>query len=210
MMRKELNIDEWSRKEHFEFFSKFSEPFFGITAKIDCSLAYKKSKENGYSFFMYYLHKSLKAANSISAFRYRIDNGKVYEYEVVNASPTIDRANGTFGFSYLDYNQDFKTFRDLAAPRIEEVKNSNSLMPALSGENVIHFSSLPWIDFTSLSHARNYDFPDSCPKISFSKMTTVDGKQQMSVSVHVHHGLADGLHVGQFYEKLQELMDHDD
>ncbi|MEP2058804.1 MAG: chloramphenicol acetyltransferase [Maribacter litoralis] len=208
-MRKELNIDEWSRKEHFEFFSKFSEPFFGITAKIDCSLAYKKSKENGYSFFMYYLHKSLKAANSISAFRYRIDNGKVYEYEVVNASPTIDRANGTFGFSYLHYNEDFKTFCDLAAPRIEEIKKSNSLMPALSGENVIHFSSLPWIDFTSLSHARNYDFPDSCPKISFGKMTTVDGKQQMSVSVHLHHGLADGLHVGQFYEKLQELMDHD-
>ncbi|CAN0591229.1 unnamed protein product, partial [Ectocarpus sp. 12 AP-2014] len=27
-MRKELNIHEWSRKEHFNFFSKFSEPFY--------------------------------------------------------------------------------------------------------------------------------------------------------------------------------------
>lgn len=209
-MRKELNIHEWPRKEHFIFFSKFSEPFYGITAKINCSTAYKKSKENGYSFFMYYLHKSLKAANSITAFKYRIEGDKVYEYDVINASPTINRSNGTFGFSYLDYHEDFNTFCDLAAPRIEEVKNSKSLMPALSGENVIHFSSLPWIDFTSLSHARHFDFPDSCPKISFGKMTTVDGMQKMPVSVHVHHGLADGLHVGQFFEKLQELMDFDD
>jgi chloramphenicol O-acetyltransferase type A len=30
---------------------------------------------------------------------------------------------------------------------------------------VIHFSAIPWLDFTSLSHARSYTFPDSCPKI---------------------------------------------
>ncbi|MGJ8714362.1 MAG: CatA-like O-acetyltransferase [Maribacter stanieri] len=205
-MRKEINIKEWYRKDHFEFFSKFSEPFFGVTAKIDCTLAYKISKENGYSFFLYYLHKTLLTANKIEPFRYRIIDGKLFEYEAINASPTINRENGSFGFSYLDYHEDFKTFCDLAAPRIEEVRNSNNLMPALSGENVIHFSALPWIDFTSLSHARHYDFPDSCPKISFGKMVTENDKQLMSVSVHVHHGLMDGLHVGQFFEKLQELM----
>ena len=70
----------------------------------------------------------------------------------------------------------------------------------------MHFSSLPWLDFTSFSHARSFSFPDSSPKISFGKMTESKGKKSFSVSIHVHHGLVDGFHVGQFVEKFQELM----
>jgi len=58
-----------------------------------------------------------------------------------------------------------------------------------------------------LSHARSFSFPDSIPKISFGKMTELDGVKTMPVSVHVHHGLMDGFHVGQFVDKFQQLMD---
>jgi len=34
-----------------------------------------------------------------------------------------------------------------------------------------------------------------------------NGKRTMAVSVHVHHGLMDGLHVGEFFNKFQEVMD---
>ena len=72
---------------------------------------------------------------------------------------------------------------------------------------MIHFSAIPWLNFTSLSHARSYSYPDSCPKISFGKMTTLDnGKKMMPLSVHVHHGLMDGMHVGKFVALFQELM----
>ena len=38
-------------------------------------------------------------------------------------------------------------------------------------------------------------------------MITLDnGKKTMAMSVHVHHGLMDGLHVGQFVDHFQELM----
>jgi hypothetical protein len=64
-------------------------------------------------------------------------------------------------------------------------------LPALLRHNVIHFSAIPWLNFTSLSHARSYT--DSCPKISFGKMmTTDDGTKTMAMSIHVHHGLIDG------------------
>jgi chloramphenicol O-acetyltransferase type A len=72
---------------------------------------------------------------------------------------------------------------------------------------VIHFSAIPWLDFTSLSHARSYTFPDSCPKISFGKMKiNENGKRTMPMSIHVHHGLVDGLHLGQFVDYFQEIM----
>lgn len=38
-------------------------------------------------------------------------------------------------------------------------------------------------------------------------MTENDGVLSMPVSVHVHHALADGYHVGQFVELFQNLMD---
>lgn len=205
-MKTEIDIHSWKRKDHFEFFSKFDEPFYGITGKINCTKAYEVTRNNDISFFLYYLHKSLIAANKITPFRYRIIDNKVYEYDVINASPTINRANETFGFSCLEFKENFNEFIALAKPIIKEVRNSSGLNPAISGENVIHYSSIPWIDFTSISHARNYSFPDSCPKITFGKMTEIQGHKFMPVSVHVHHALVDGYHVGQFFEEFQKLL----
>lgn len=206
-MKTLLNIETWNRKDQFRFFNQFEEPFFGVTVQIDCTNAYRLSKEKEYSFFLYYLHASLKAANQIEPFRYRIENDQVYLYDVVNASPTINRPDGTFGFSYMDYNPDFILFTQDAKKAIDEVRNSSGLIPAVSGENVIHYSSVPWLNFTSLSHARSFSFKDSCPKISFGKMTEVNGRKQMPVSIHVHHALMDGFHVGQFVELFQELLE---
>lgn len=44
-MRKEIELTNWKRKEHFEFFSQFSEPFYGITVRVDCTEAYQKAKK---------------------------------------------------------------------------------------------------------------------------------------------------------------------
>jgi chloramphenicol O-acetyltransferase type A len=188
------------------FFSKFEEPFFGVTVRLDCTNAYQNAKFTGSSFFLYYLHAALQAANSIEPFRYRIRDGQVLLYEKINASPTINRENGTFGFSYMDYFENFKEFEKYAKIEIEKVRNSTGLDPAGSGENVIHFSSIPWIDFTSLSHARSFSFPDSCPKISFGKVTESGEIKTMPVSIHVHHALIDGHDVGLFIEAFQKQL----
>ena len=206
MSRHKLDINNWARKSHFEFFTQFDEPFFGVCVEIDCTKAYHRSKEKGYSFFLYYLHKSLIVANQTEPFCYRIEDSDVYKYDKINASPTINRPDGTFGFSYIAYHADFELFQVEAQKEIEKVKQSKGLFPAISGENVIHYSSLPWIKFTSISHARNYSFNDSCPKISFGKMTQQNSRTLMPVSVHVHHALVDGSHVGQYINAFQDLM----
>ena len=147
-MRKEIVLENWHRKDHFDFFSQFDEPFFGITTKVDCTRAYQKAQETKQSIFLYYLHKSLVAANQTDPFRYRITGGKIFEYDVAHASPTINRSDGSFGFSYMEYREDFDSFASLARIEIEKVRNDKGLNPAVIGENVIHFSTIPWIDFT--------------------------------------------------------------
>lgn len=207
-MKTLIDIDNWNRKEHFQFFSKFDEPFFGVTVKVDCTIAYKKAKGKGISFFLYYLYRALKGANEVENFRYRIIENQAYSFATVNASPTINRADGTFGFAYLEYFEDEKLFYEKALQEIENVKSTKSLLPAVSSENVIHFSAIPWLDFTSISHARSFSHPDSCPKISFGKMTENNGVKEMPVSIHGHHALMDGYHVGMFVEKFQNLLNN--
>jgi chloramphenicol O-acetyltransferase type A len=205
-MKQKLDIENWARKDHFNFFKQFEEPFFGVCINIDCSRAYAAAKETGASFFLYYLYQSLSAANAIDGFKYRIINDEVIVFDMVHASPTINRPDGTFGFSYIDYHPSFTTFIKSAKEEIDRVQNSKGLVPAVSGENVIHYSSIPWINFTALSHARSFSFKDSSPKISFGKMTEEDGKRTMPVSIHVHHALMDGFHVGHYIDLFQELM----
>lgn len=205
-MKKLIDLENWDRKEHFLFFSKFTEPFFGVTTRVDCTKAYKNAKVKQVSFFLYYLYKALKAANQIDNFKYRIIDDQAYKFETANASPTINRPNGTFGFAYMDFDENEENFYDKAMKEIEKIRNTDSLLPAVSGENVIHFSAIPWIDFTSVSHARSFSHPDSCPKISFGKMTDINGVKSMPISIHVHHALMDGFHVGQFIDIFQGLM----
>lgn len=205
-MKKLIKLNDWKRKDHFLFFSKFEEQFFGVTINIDCTIAYKNAKEKSSSFFLYYLYRALKAANNIENFRYRIIDKEVYLFDQINASATVNRPDETFGFSYMDYHENEEIFYKKAKEEIARVQQSKGLIPAGSGENVIHFSAVPWLDFTALSHARSFTFPDSCPKISFGKVTEQNGKKLMSVSIHAHHGLMDGLHIGLFAEQFQKLM----
>ncbi|MCK9211524.1 MAG: chloramphenicol acetyltransferase [Ignavibacteriaceae bacterium] len=206
---KTLDLNSWNRKEHFNFFSQFDEPFFGIVSEIDCTIAYRTSKEKGHSFFAYYLHKSLLAVNGIEEFKYRIDEDKVIVYDKIHASPTIGRDDGTFAFSFIEFNDDFLTFEDSLKKEIENVQDSVGLRLTenASRKDAIHYSSIPWNTFTGLTHARNFKFVDSVPKITFGKIFLREEKKIMPVSINAHHGLVDGLHVGKHLTLFQKLMD---
>jgi chloramphenicol O-acetyltransferase type A len=207
-MKTLLDLENWNRKEHFHFFKQMEEPFFGMTVEIDCTKAYETAKVLNASFFIYYLHKTLVAVNTIESFRYRISENQIYINDRIDGSATIGREDGTFGFSLIEYDPDFRIFEQTALAEIERIQATTGLFTReFNEDNVIHFSAIPWVNFTSLSHARSYTFPDSCPKISFGKMMVAEnGKRTMSMSVHVHHGLMDGFHVGQFVDYFQIIM----
>ena len=205
-MKQKLDLNSWNRKEHFLFFKQMEEPFYGITTSIDCPQAYANAKVLGVSFFSYYLHKTLSAVNAIENFRYRIIEDEVYIFDQIDASPTVMREDKTFGFSYMTYVENINEFAQIVQTEIERIQTTTGIFTREYPENLIHFSALPWINFTSLSHARSFSWPDSCPKISYGKLLDKNGKKTMPISVHVHHGLVDGYHVGLFLDRLQQLM----
>lgn len=177
-----------------------------MTVNIDCTRAYENAKASGVSFFTYYLHKTLEAMNASQPMRLRISGDEVYIYDSIGVSATILRADKTFGFSYMDFDPDLQAFARIAKDEIARIQNTTGLLTREYPENIIHFSAMPWIDFTSFSHARSFTFPDSCPKVSFGKMTEKDGVKTMPMVVHVHHALMDGYHLGVFLEDFQRRM----
>ena len=205
-MKKKIDLDTWERKELYTFFKEFDEPYYGITTDLECSGAYAYAKSAGISFFLYYLYLVLKAVNRTEAFRYRIEGDELFLYDVIDASSTIDRENGPFGFSYIPYVKELDIFLEQATEEVKRVRGEDRLISNEFGENIIHFSALPWIQFTSVSHPRQFGTDESIPKITMGKYFMEGERMMMPVSAYVHHGLADGLHVGQFFETLQSLF----
>lgn len=202
-MKQKIDISTWKRKGHLEFFLAFQEPFFGITTTIDCTIAYKKAKAMQISFFVYYLHKTLAAVNQIENFRYRIEGEDVFLYNEIDASATIMREDKTFGFSFMKFHEDIYEFNTIVQKEIERIQTTTGILTREYPENIIHFSAVPWINFTGLTHSRNFGVADSCPKISYGKLVEENGKKSMALSVTAHHGLVDGYHIGLFIEALQ-------
>jgi chloramphenicol O-acetyltransferase type A len=203
--KRKLDLENWVRRPHFEFFSTFEEPYYGVVVNVDCEAAYRFSKRRGISFFLYYLYRSLAAAQDIEPFRQRIVGKEVYVYDRIDGGSTIGRSNGTFGYGLFVYCDSMDEFLEGATREVERVRAGSDLTRN-SAENVIRYSALPWLDFTSLSHARMFSMPDSCPRISFGKMTEKEGKKSMPVAIHVNHALVDGIHVGQYVDRFQELL----
>ncbi len=208
-MKREIKLESWNRREHFAFFSSFDSPYFGLVAQVDCTHAYLKAREAGISFFVYYLFQSVQASNAVEAFRMRIEDGKVFIYDPIHASATLGREDTTFAFSFIPYHKELAVFARQAQKEIDAVKNSSGLRFNEDARRVdtIHYSSIPWVQFTGLSHAQNLQYADSVPKISFGKLYEENNKKLMPVSVHIHHALADGYHVGKYLEEFQQRLD---
>ena len=148
------------------------------------------------------------AANRIKELKYRIKQNDVVYFEKIGASPTIGRENGTFAFSFIDYNEDFNIFYNSLQEEIEAVNSSTGLRAAGDTDkiDVIHYSSIPWIRFSGITHARRFISNDSCPKITFGKMSANENSYTMPIAVNAHHGLADGKHVGEFLTFFQDIL----
>jgi len=204
-----IDVERWHRKEQFDFFRTFDEPFTGVVVDVNVSNTYKLHKQNGLSFFQIYLFKCLKAAIATKALRLRIVDGQLRDYRHIHASAVIMRSDRSFGFSHVGYNDDFKVFSSNFEAEKLRVAGDRSLFSPKNLPNEIHFSAMPWLQFTSVTHARKFNSGDTCPKISFGKTYSKAEQLMMPVSIHVHHALADGIDMGEFFENYQKELDKD-
>jgi len=203
-----LDIGSWARREVFEFFRGFDKPYFNICTPVDVSkLVEPLRARGGISVSMAYHYFALRAANEIEPFRYRLRDGKVFIHDVIHGGTTVFLPNEAFTLAYFDYVEDFEKFVSDARCAIEEARTGDgAFRPRNDDDGRIHFTVLPWISFTSFSHARNWSTEDSIPKIAFGKFIQEDQRILLPFSVEVHHALMDGFTVGRYLSRLEEML----
>ena len=200
-----IDLDTWERRALFELFNAYSEPYHGVCLRVDCTETFDCAKDRRMSVFLSLLHRSLLAANKTENFKLRVVDGAVWAYETIHGGSAVGRPDGTIGFAHYAYKPQLMEFVREASIEMERVRGRSDL-ERYDGQNIIRYSVLPWFDFTSLSHARDFVGRDSAPKITFGKITEAGGRRTMPVSIHVHHGLADGSHVAEFVEHLEQCL----
>lgn len=203
-----LDLDRWERREHFRFFRGYDNPFFNLCANVDvATLSERCNDPDGLSFFAASLYLSLRSANEIEPFRYRIQGDQVIVHDTLHGGCTILREDETFGFGYFDFDADFSCFAAGVEREVERVQGERGpLEDRPERDDLVHYSVIPWVAFTSFSHARRWGTSDSVPKIVFGRRHEEGGHERMPVSVEVHHALVDGLHVGRFFDRFQRYL----
>ena len=203
-----INKDSWNRRSTFDYFSQFELPFFNITANVDVSGLKSFCDKNEYSFFLASLFFAMQAANDIDAFKMRIRGEDIIRHNNIRVGSTIQYEDKSFGFCYFPYLDSVHEFETKGQGLLEDALQTKGFSPKDGSDDLLHFSVITWLHVKGFQHARRIGQEDSIPKIVFGKYQKKGESLQMPVNVEVHHALADGYHVGLFFEKFQGYLDN--
>jgi chloramphenicol O-acetyltransferase type A len=163
-------------------------------------------KKERFSLNLALLYFSQQTANSIREFRLRMIDGRVVEFDNIEATQTLLNDDETFSFCYFPSQPTLREYNDSGLITREKYKKLHTFDVESDRIDLIYYSSIPWVSFTSFKHASRLDNCQTVPRIVFGKMFEQDGRRMMPLSVEVNHALMDGLHVGKYYTELQRSI----
>ena len=197
---------DWSRKEAFQFYKDFDDPYFNISLNLNVGPLLQFAKAQHVSFFLLCLYETLKSANAIENFRLRWHGEELKLYKNIEGGSTVLYDDGSFGFAYYPYSENRDTFIENAESIVEEVRANKSFDPSNQKDDLIYYSSIPWISFTGFKHAQDKRINSSIPRLTFGKYFTQSDQILMPLHIEVNHALMDGYHLGQFVERLNSQI----
>lgn len=205
---KTLNLETWERRDHYNHFKALDYPHFSLCANVDITEFYRFIKENNKPFFVSFLYVSSKVANDIKEFRYRIKGDEVIVHDVVSPAFTIMTSKDVFSFCISAFVYDYNEFTAKTSKKIELSKDIVNVTDEEDKDDVLYITSVPWVSFTNITHPIHMNPADSIPRIAWGKYFEDKGKLKLPLSVQAHHALVDGMHVGQYFSLIQEILDH--
>ena len=202
-----IDLKNYPRKSHLEYFSSLQYPYVGITADVDVTKLYDFCKRKNISFYLTFLHLSAIAADDINEFRQRLHNKEVLEYDECPTSHIELLENGTYCYCTLHHHMPFEEYIEYAEKARKDCREKGSIDEDDDVESMYFISTLPWVHYTALIQPVAGG-EESNPRITWGKFTEdSNGKKQLPVSVLAHHGLVDGIHIAKFYQNLEKEIE---
>ena len=203
-----IDMQTWSRRNHFRLFSSFNHPHFSMCVNMDVTAFYPFVKRNGYSLTVSMVYIIARASNAIPEFKQRIRGDQVVEHEIVNPGFSILINKDIFSFCHVEYAADFSEFARRAEKNIADVKAQRDLAHIPEKDDALYMSPIPWVSFTSFNHPMQLHPADSIPRFAWGKYFKEGDTLKMPLSVQGHHAVMDGIHMGRYYETVQDYLHH--
>ena len=201
----EVDMAAWPRRTTYEFFQNYDDPFFNLTANVDVTHLYQFCKQNELAFSLAALHCTQRAANEIREFRIRLFEGRLVEFDRIHATQTILNDDETFSFCYIEMADDIFGFDRTGKAAREKYKQLKTFDVESDRVDMIYYSVIPWVSFTSFKHASRLDKTQTVPRIVFGKIFDEGDAKKMPLSVEANHTIMDGIHVGKLFNRFQEI-----
>ena len=193
-------------------FINFLSSRYTMSARVNVENLWIKSKEQDLSFFVMSLGALMNALNDIPQMRRRIIDGKVIEFESLDAvCPIMDKDETVFKEIRIEGPQRFYNILkwhdyvvDYQLNVLEGVDKAFDLDTMERDKiNIANFSCIPWVDFDSITNATAAGNAIQ-PLITWGK---VNDDFEMTVSITVSHIFVNGLELAKFYKNAQENFD---
>ena len=193
-------VKKIERKELFNHYNNEDNPFLYITTKIDVTnlVKYCKIHKNFYATMGYIL---TKAVNNIDAFKYRVQDGKIYFCDRIKSNYTQKVDNNSIRFFDLPDIDNYYEY-------IEEYKKRNNKLISekcnilTEGMDCIWLSCVPWFEFTGI--ITPYRKSITIPQFIWDKFSEENGKYTVHLMIMAHHGFVDGWHISKLIEQINE------
>ena len=203
----EVDIAAWPRRTTYEFFKNYDDPFFNLTANVDVTRLYQFCKQNDLAFSLAALFCTQRAANEIREFRIRLFENRLVEFDKIHATQTILNDDETFSFCYFETQDDIFEFDRAGKAARKKYKSLKTFDVESDRVDMIYYSVIPWVSFTSFKHATRLDKTQTVPRIVFGKIFDEGKVKKMPLSVEANHRIMDGIHVGKLFNRFQEIAD---
>ena len=204
---KEIDLNNWNRKEHFEFFRRMDLPFYNINLNVDISGLREYAKSNSFSLNSLLIFLTIRSLNKIENFRYRLRAGSVVCHESLNPCFThIKRGEDLFSLITVDFADNIVEFDNIVRKEIENTTKYFNLEKQYGRDDFVYISTLPWISFTGIDHTVNLKKDDAIPRITWGKYFESNGRVLLPFNIQVNHIFIDGIHVGLFFEELDRQI----
>lgn len=205
-MMQKLAMDQWERREIFNFMSALSDPFYTVCFNIDVTNVYEYTHRKNLSFYYALIYLVTQSINEVPAFLNDIADGEIVVLD--RRSPSFcDIRRGSEAFYIVDMLLE-NNIDDFCKKAKEKsvLQTSFFQKDKPADEAWIYFSCIPWVDLTCVTNERDFDPDDTVPRISWGKYVSCDGRKKLNMSVEVNHRLIDGFHIGLFESRLNEKI----
>lgn len=205
-----IDLEDWKRKGHYEFFHRMDYPHFNICMDIDVSNFIKFTKQKGLSFYYSMVFAATTVINQFENFKYRIREDKVVLHDKVHPSFTDmnkDEKDDLFKLITLEINDNIYEFEKIAKETSMNQHDYFRLDNLIGRDDLIYITCIPWISFTHISHTISLNKNDSVPRISWGKYYKQGKKTLLPFSVQVNHSFVDGFLIGKYVDRLQTFID---